>query len=188
MLDNNVLQSMSVFYQRFWPKSMDDCISQYDQKIEDLYIAFKGFYLESETLELVLEQWHDLQSRILGNAGLLNRRYHDLWPHMLIHFHKEYPLPLCLVVISLLVICDTSECERIFSLMNGVTRLARQSYPPKSDAVASHGAGGGGGRDAGQRASSVQRRSGDGDCGRVSQDGDGAERAPSPPALPCAKV
>ena len=50
VLDNNVLQSMSVFDQRFWPKSMDDCISQYDQKIEDLYIAFKGFYLESETL------------------------------------------------------------------------------------------------------------------------------------------
>ena len=127
VLDNNVLQSMSVFDQRFWPKSMDDCISQYDQKIEDLYIAFKGFYLESETLELVLEQWHDLQSRILGNAGLLNRRYHDLWPHMLIHFHKEYPLPLRLVVISLLVICDTSECERIFSLMNDIKTALRAS-------------------------------------------------------------
>ena len=30
----------------------------------------------------------------------------------------EYPLPLRLVVISLIVPADTSECERIFSLMN----------------------------------------------------------------------
>ena len=36
----------------------------------------------------------------------------------MIHYCGEYPLILRLVVIALLVPADTSECERIFSLMN----------------------------------------------------------------------
>ena len=35
----------------------------------------------------------------------------------------EYPLHLRLVVISLIVPADTSECERIFSLMNDMGQL-----------------------------------------------------------------
>ena len=39
---------------------------------------------------------------------------------MLVQYSDEYPLVLRLVVISLLVPADTSECERIFSLMNDI--------------------------------------------------------------------
>ena len=39
---------------------------------------------------------------------------------MLVEFADEYPLVLRLVAISLIVPADTSECERIFSLMNNI--------------------------------------------------------------------
>jgi hypothetical protein len=76
-------------------------------------------------VELVVEQWNDLQSRIIGSPHLKVRKFHELWPHMLVHFHDDYPLPLRLVVIAMLVVCDTSECERIFSLMNDIKTAER---------------------------------------------------------------
>eukprot|EP00967_Tisochrysis_lutea_P095672 scaffold139676_cov39-Tisochrysis_lutea.AAC.1 len=39
---------------------------------------------------------------------------------MLLHFSAEYTLILRLVAIMLLVPIDTSECERVFSLMNDI--------------------------------------------------------------------
>ena len=40
-------------------------------------------------------------------------------------FTDEYPLPLMLVVLAMLVPTDTSECERIFSLMNDLKTSER---------------------------------------------------------------
>ena len=97
----------------------------YDGKIEELYVAFKGFFDESETKAMVVEQWNDMQSSIASSPGLCARGYHDLWSHMLVHFHLQYPLPLRRVAISLLIPADTSECERIFSLMNDIKTAER---------------------------------------------------------------
>ena len=44
---------------------------------------------------------------------------------MLVHFSCEYNLVLRLVAISLLVPTDTSECERVFSLMNDLKTSER---------------------------------------------------------------
>ena len=44
---------------------------------------------------------------------------------MLLQFSDEYCLVLRLVVIMLLVPCDTSECERVFSLMNDLKTAER---------------------------------------------------------------
>ena len=46
---------------------------------------------------------------------------------MLEKFSDEYPLVLRLVVIALLIPADTSECERIFSLMNDIKTADRES-------------------------------------------------------------
>jgi hypothetical protein len=48
----------------------------------------------------------------------MTRKYHDLWAHVLVQYSDEYTLLLRLLVFSLLIPADTSECERIFSLMN----------------------------------------------------------------------
>ena len=50
-----------------------------------------------------------------------------LWARMLVQFSDEYPLVLRLVVIALLIPADTSECERIFSLMNDIKTAERES-------------------------------------------------------------
>ena len=125
VLDDPVLKSMSVFDNRFWPSDSSKLEGINDGQIEDLYEAFKGFFEEHEPVELVVEQWNELQSMIIDNVHLMNRKFHDLWPYVLVHFHNRYPLPLRLVVISMLIVCDTSECERIFSLMNDIKTAER---------------------------------------------------------------
>lgn len=93
----------------------------------DLYSTFKIFYNEDEPLEAVLEQWHDLKIEIISSNGLMNLSFHDLWARMLVQFSDEYPLILRLVVIMLLIPMDTSECERIFSLLNDIKTSERNS-------------------------------------------------------------
>ena len=44
---------------------------------------------------------------------------------MLLQFGDEYKLVLRLVVVALIVPGDTSECERIFSLMNNIKTVDR---------------------------------------------------------------
>ena len=44
---------------------------------------------------------------------------------MLTMWSDEYPLVMRLVVIMLLIPCDTSECERVFSLMNDLKTAER---------------------------------------------------------------
>ena len=56
---------------------------------------------------------------------VLTHKFHDLWARMVTQFTDEYPLVLVLVVIMLLVPCDTSECERVFSLMNDLKSAER---------------------------------------------------------------
>ena len=51
---------------------------------------------------------------------------------MLIQFTDEYPLVLRLVVVALLVPADTSECERIFSLMNDIKTAERSRMSQKN--------------------------------------------------------
>ena len=50
---------------------------------------------------------------------------------MLIHFSDEYPDILRLVVIALLIPTDTSECERLFSLMNDLKTVERSRLGEK---------------------------------------------------------
>jgi hypothetical protein len=40
---------------------------------------------------------------IVSAQGLMMRKYHDLWAHVLVQYSDEYPLVLRLVVISLLI-------------------------------------------------------------------------------------
>ena len=53
--------------------------------------------------------------------------FQDLWSHMLVHYTDEYLLVLILVAIALIIPVDTSECERIFSLMNDLKTAERSS-------------------------------------------------------------
>ena len=75
----------------------------------------------------MLEQWDLLKSEINECSGLRSLKYHELWARMLTHFTDDFPLVLKLVVIVLLIPVDTSECERVFSLMNDLKTSERNS-------------------------------------------------------------
>ena len=66
-------------------------------------------------------------AEIIQIPGYMAIKYHELWARVLLSYSDEYPLVLRLVVISLLVPADTSECERIFSLMNDLKTAERNS-------------------------------------------------------------
>ena len=125
VLDDPVLLALTTFDHTKWPSSANLLDGLYDENIETLYNAFNRFYEPAETLEKVLEQFNEMTKEINESVGLKSRKHHDLWARMLVHSADEYPLALRLVAISMLIPADTSECERIFSLMNDIKTAER---------------------------------------------------------------
>ena len=68
-----------------------------------------------------------MKAAIKAEAGLHSLKFHELWARMLIHYSDNYSRVLKLVVIALLIPADTSECERVFSLMNDLMTAGRAS-------------------------------------------------------------
>jgi hypothetical protein len=131
VLDDPILQAMSIFDHRKWPSSEEILGDSYTDEVELLFETYKGFFPLSTNIEAVQEQWKAIKMEINGTIGLSSRKFHELWPHMLIHYSEEFPDILRLVVIALLVPTDTSECERIFSVMNDLKTAERSSLAEK---------------------------------------------------------
>ena len=124
VLSDPVLMATAVFDHRKWPGT-DDLEDFGAPEIKLLFSKYKCFYLESDTEADVLEQWEDVKGEITRAPGLRTLSFHDLWARMLTMWSDEYPLVMRLVVIMLLIPCDTSECERVFSLMNDLKTAER---------------------------------------------------------------
>ena len=127
VLDNPILRAMSVFDHRKWPTDNEILKASYVEEIKLLFCNYKVFFDSTTTEAEVLEQWDDVKNEINQSPGLLSRKFNALWAHMLVHFLDEYPLVLRLVAIALLIPVDTSECERVFSLMNDLKTAERGS-------------------------------------------------------------
>ena len=125
VLDDPVLKAMSIFDHRYWPGDNDALKASYTAELELLYKSYIHFFDEGETLEDVRQQFETMVVEINSAPGLMATKFHDLWARILVQFSDEYNLVLRLVVISLLVPADTSECERIFSLMNNIKTADR---------------------------------------------------------------
>ena len=116
VLDDLILQAMSVFDHRKWPSSLDILLNSYTDEIalrSPRFNTYKAFFPPSTDLDAVQQQWKAIKKEINGEIGLSSRKFHELWPHMLIHYsdEDEYADILRLVVIALLIPTDTSECE-----------------------------------------------------------------------------
>ena len=137
VLDDPILQAMSVFDHRKWPSSADILANSFTDEIALLFNTYKAFFPPSTDLDAVQEQWKAIKKEINSEIGLSSRKFHDLWPHMLIHYSDEdrYADILRIVVIALLIPTDTSECERIFSLMNDLKTAERSSLGEKLNSL-----------------------------------------------------
>jgi hypothetical protein len=118
VLNDPILQAMGAFDHRKWHSTKAAISGQFSEQIELLYTTYKSFYEDDETLEMVQDQWEQIKLLIIENEGMMARKFHSLWAQMLIHYHEHFNLVLRLVAISLILPTDTSECERVFSLMN----------------------------------------------------------------------
>mmetsp|Transcript_9627 Transcript_9627/g.30524 ORF Transcript_9627/g.30524 Transcript_9627/m.30524 type:complete len:209 (-) Transcript_9627:323-949(-) len=61
----------------------------HDDHITTLYNAFKNFYEEDETIDMVLDQWHVMTVDISSKPGLMSLKFKELWARVLMHKHDE---------------------------------------------------------------------------------------------------
>ena len=80
----------------------------------------------------MLASWAAVKTEIVTNDGLNSLKFKELWPRMLSRFTDDYKPILILVAILLLVPTDTSECERIFSVMNDIKCHDRSRMLPET--------------------------------------------------------
>ena len=125
VLDHPVLNAMAMFNHAKWPGTEAEIKITFTDKLELLYKTYHHFFEPDETFEMVNDQWVEMAVEILTEPSLMALKYHDLWARKLMLSSDEYPLVLRLVVISLIVPADTSESERIFSLMNDIKTAER---------------------------------------------------------------
>lgn len=108
-----------------WPSDKDLIEHMYTPSIELLFETFAAFFEPNEELDMVLEQFNDLQGLRLAEPGLNTLKFHEFWSRMLVFRLGEFPLILRLVAITMVIPVDTSECERVFSLMNDIKTTER---------------------------------------------------------------
>lgn len=118
-MDNPILKAFAVFDHRHWLTSKKDAHGFGHDEIKLLRQHYEVFFPDT-TMRALLECWDELMDEIMASPALMQRPFKSLWPHMLLKFTEHYKCILRLVAIMLLLPVDTSECERVFSLMNDI--------------------------------------------------------------------
>ena len=126
VLSDPILGAFKVFDHRHWPVHETTLQDYGVDKITQLQEIYGEFLLDDMENEL-LDQWSDMKVTIMKSEGLRNRDFHDLWAQMLVQYNSHYTYVLRLVAIALMVPVDTSECERVFSLMNDLKTSERNA-------------------------------------------------------------
>jgi hypothetical protein len=119
-----VIQAFAVFDHRLWPSAEARLESYGNDEMKLLHKHYGQFFLDCKEEEL-LNEWGEMKTLIMGTQSLRLGKYEELWPKMVVHYSSDFPHFLRLAVFMLLIPSDTSECERIFSLMNDIKRAER---------------------------------------------------------------
>jgi hypothetical protein len=87
---------------------------------------YSGLFEGTETQECQ-KQWRRLKHHIKTDPDLRAKPFEELWPDLLVDQYSQgaYNIVLRLVVFVILFACDTSENERLFSLMNRLMTSAQ---------------------------------------------------------------
>ena len=84
------------------------------------------FLFDDTTPEDVVEIWVECKELIMSKPSLKGLQHLELWSRVLTHYTCELQLVLRLVVLMMVLPLDTSECERVFSLMNDIKCALRE--------------------------------------------------------------
>lgn len=117
----------SQFDHKHWPISAEQLKGYGIEGIETLAEHFKGLSsMESFSLGAAKSEWMRLK-RELSTSPLMDSTFQQLWNHVSRHFHGplDYPNICILVRLVLLLVVDTSCCERGFSSMNRIHTESR---------------------------------------------------------------
>ena len=102
-----------------------------DKGVEELLQHYIRFF-NSRQAVAVLQQWKQFKKEMVAHfPQLLTMRFNAFWHHIFKHFGYRYDQLCKLVRFILLVPCDTSDCERGFSLMNLLLTALRNNLGEK---------------------------------------------------------
>lgn len=127
VLENPVLKWFAIFDHRSWPPSDkvgDTNLADYgNQELVELLKTYAHFF-DDVGHDEVMREWKALKKKI-QSTGQKTKRFKALWTDAILQYQDNYVNVLRLVIIMLLIPTDTSECERLFSLMNNIKTAKR---------------------------------------------------------------
>jgi hypothetical protein len=131
VLDHPVLRAAQAFEQKLWPIHDDDALDAFGNN--DIRLLAKHFSgldcMYNFNLDEAMRQWRSLkrETRRLPFFGSCD--YVQFWEHIATHYDTGdltgYSEILILALVILLIILDTSCCERSFALMNRIHTYLR---------------------------------------------------------------
>jgi hypothetical protein len=130
VLSDPTIKQLAIFDQRQWPPlDVAPVTALADFGNEELLSLCKdrfGQFFEDVDAEALTNQWKRLKKTI-QSGGMRLKKFKDLWADAVVQYQDEYGYVLRMVVIMLLMPTDTSEAERIFSLMNNIKSKTRST-------------------------------------------------------------
>eukprot|EP00966_Prymnesium_polylepis_P081891 1896776-Prymnesium_polylepis.2 len=124
VVENPIISAFSVFDRRYWPDDKKLLEDYGVSEVELLFAHFESFFDDTSKDDL-LEHWSAVKILTVDNAGLNSLPFRQLWPRILTQFSEQFLEVNKLVAIMLLIPTDTSECERISSIMNDIKSAER---------------------------------------------------------------
>eukprot|EP00732_Lithocolla_globosa_P000824 Lithocolla_globosa_v1_NODE_316_length_4526_cov_4.454403.p2 type:complete len:523 gc:universal NODE_316_length_4526_cov_4.454403:2787-4355(+) len=131
VLKHPILQTFAVFEHRHWPQQCTDDTDEFAQtyghaEIDKLLEFYGEFFSDTEKL-VARQQWVHMKEFVRSKPVLFKLPYSALYLRLAVHFREKFAVILRLPLISFLLASDTSECERIFSLMNDLKSANRSN-------------------------------------------------------------
>lgn len=114
-----VLKRMSVFEHRIWPLNGQALAAYGDEEVTWLFGHFPSLtVLQGVNIREALIEWRDLKADLIQTDQHRDLRYVEFWTWVSRSYLNRYPTILKLILVILIIVIDTSCCERGYSLMN----------------------------------------------------------------------
>jgi hypothetical protein len=117
VLDDPIVQAFIIFDPGVWPEDPEKLAAWGVDEIQFLSTHYSKFF-HGNDVELCIEQWGRLKSKIAKCPTLKSLKFSELWPRMLVHSINTFEIVLQLPAINLLFVMDNSQVERDFSDLN----------------------------------------------------------------------
>ena len=117
--DHPVLSRLSAFEHRVWPLLEKDLEEYGNSYVKWLFNHFRSLtVLKDIDVDEAVREWQDLKRDLITTTQHRDLKFVEFWTWVFTHYENRYPNILKLICVVLIIVMDTSCCERGFALMN----------------------------------------------------------------------